>query len=239
MKRIIVPAVTALVVVCAFVAVSGWNRSGESLQIITLTERELTLPQTKPEEDDPGIQLRISYSSRSDAIESRNWLTDERLRALGFAMQIPVGAPEAKAYYRRAMRRVGWVVLEYGGSVWQEMERRRALLPEHKQMEFVSRLVAIDSGPEYEPLLARYPTGHLILRAIFGLSYHEQTGPVIHGYIEQLVPNSITVPARWRNQVEDLTRRDVVDSPRYEVEVAVGRLGIPHVKDLRRLQTSR
>jgi hypothetical protein len=231
-----VPAVTALVVVCAFVAVSGWNRSSEPLQIITLTERELTLPHTKPADDDPGVQLRINYSGRSEAIESRNWLTDDRLRALGFAMQIPVGAPEAKAHYRRAMRRVGWVVLEYDGSVWQEMERRRALLPEYKQIEFVSRLVAIDSGPEFEPLLARYPTGHMILRAIFGLSYHEQTGPVIHGYIQQLVPNSITVPMRLRNQVEDLTRQNVVDSPRYEVDVALGRLGIPYVRDIRRLR---
>lgn len=231
-----VPAVTAVVVVCAFVAASGWNRSGESPQIITLTERELTLPHTKPADDDPGIQLRIKYASRSEAIESRNWLTDDRLRALGFAMQIPVGAPEAEAHYRRAMRRVGWVVLEYGGSVWLEMERRRALLPEDKQREFGSRLVAIDAGPAFEPLRARYPIGHLIVRAIFGLSYHEQTGPVIHGQLEQLVPSSITVPTRLRNQVEDLTRQDVVDSPRYEVDVAIGRLGIPYIKDIRRLR---
>lgn len=236
MKRIILPAVTALIVVWAFIAVAGWNRSGEPGQVITLTERELVLPRALPSDDDPGIQLRFNYSSRSEPLDARTWLTDDRLRALGFAMQIPVGSPDAATHYRRALKRVGWVVLEYGGSAWQESERRRAVSPEVRPADLPTRLIAVDGGPEFEPLRARYQSGYLILRAVFALSYADRNGPLVFGYVQQLVPDVVTVPLRLRDRLPTLGPRDDDHSPRYEVDLAVGRFGVPFVRDIRSLR---
>jgi hypothetical protein len=89
-----------------------------------------------------------------------------------------------------------------------------------------SRLVPVDASSDQETLLARYPTDHLILRAVIALGYvpPSRGGPVIYGWIRELIPPAITVPRELRGRLT---------SGRYDVDLAVGRLGIPYLVDIR------
>lgn len=63
MKRLIVPAVITLLVVAAFVALAGSNKTSEPLARLTLSESELRLAGPVPDyaDDDPGVQLLVQY----------------------------------------------------------------------------------------------------------------------------------------------------------------------------------
>jgi hypothetical protein len=251
MIRVAIPAILTLLLVAGFVGAAGCNRSGEPRLVVTLTEREVSLPyrSSPAPEDDPGLRLEIEVDRRSDPLDARNWLTDDRLRALGFPLHVPAGAPEAAETYRRVAPRVVWVAFEHDGSAWREMERRRALRreaePYRPRMEG-SRLVPVDAAADFETLRVRYPSGHLIMRAVVGVAFQSAAdgGPLIHGYLRELVPTAITVPRGLRPVLDGLsppalTRSDGAPhdpiGPRYEADVAIGQLGIPYLRALRRL----
>jgi hypothetical protein len=251
MIRIALPAALTLIVVAAFVGASGCNRSGEPLLTLTLTERELSLPwnPSPAPEDDPGLQLQIEVDRRTDPLDARNWLTDDRLRALGFALNVPPGAPEAAETYGRVPPRVVWVAFEYAGPAWREIERRRALRTEtevYRARVEPTRLVPVDAAGDVETLRTRYPSGHLILRAVVGVRFHDARsgGPLIAGYLRELVPTAVTVPRDLRPALDGLAPPVQVASdsgphgpigPRYEADIALGRLGIPYLRAIRRL----
>jgi hypothetical protein len=240
--------VLTLLVVSGFVAAASYNRGGDPRMTLIVTERELSLPYD-PEpapDDDPGLQLQLEIDRRDDPLDARNWLTEDRLRALGFGLHVPAGSPEAERRYRTVPPRVGWVVFEYGGPAWTEIARRRALTTDARARTPIeaTRLVPVDAGPDFDALQARYPSGHLILRAVITLMFRnaQSGGPVIYGYVRELVPSTVTVPRHLRPIIEGL-KRPRLDSvggqspvaPRYEAEVAVGRLGIPYLRAIRRL----
>jgi hypothetical protein len=246
MTRVAFPALMTLVVVAGYVGAASYNRSRAPIVTLTLTERELTLPWNLMSDDRPGLQLHIEFADRSDPLESRNWLTEERLRALGFVFAVPAGAPEAADAYRRMPSRMGWVAFEYDGPAWREFDRRRALQAEGTvwRGSQPSRLVPVDAAPEADVLARRYPSGHLILRAAIGVDYRgsEQGGPLLYGAIRGLAPGEVTVPRRLAPILEGLARPVVrhpgvegaAVSPRYAVDLAVGPLGVPYVVGLRR-----
>jgi hypothetical protein len=233
-KRILVPGVITPAVVVSLLALASWNRSDAPRLRITLSERELPASVPTPNSgDDRGAQLRVAFQNRTDALDARNWLTEERLRALGFALDVMPGAPEAMSTYSRALPRVAWVAFEFNGNAWRELERRRVLestrseAPERHFMTTAgSRLVPVDASSDLETLLARYPSGHLILRAVIALGYvpPSRSGPLVYGWIRELIPPGITVPRELRGRLT---------GGLYDVDLALGRLGIPYVTDIR------
>jgi hypothetical protein len=163
MTRLAVPAIIVLFTVVAYVAAAGWNRSGEPRLVITLTERELQLPPTGGRTDeDPGLQLRVTYDAPYEPLEARNWLPETRLRELGFTMNVPAGAPQAVHTYDRVPPRVAWVAFEYDGPQWRDRERRRQLRAPERFPRVVgaSRLVPVDAGLDFDTLARRYPDRH-------------------------------------------------------------------------------
>lgn len=240
MRRIAVPAVTVMIVVIAFVAASAWNRSGEPRLVTRLTERELRLwfPPASDAED-RILRLRVSYESRYEPLDARNWLPESRLRELGFDVSVPPGDPKASDVYDKVPPRVGWVALEYEGPAWREIQRRRELLAAQNselRNEFLSRLVPVDAAADFETLQVRYPSGHLIMRAVIGLSYVSASsgGPLVHGTLRYLVPETIAVPSELRDVFAGLSTVSRDTRPRYEVDLAIGRLGLPYVQSARR-----
>jgi hypothetical protein len=238
MKRIAVPAVATLLMIVTLLVTYGWNRSGEPTIRLTLTERELPLSWAG-REDERGVRFRIAQQGRYDPLDARNWLTEDRLRALGFAFDVMPGAPEAATAYARALPKAAWVALEYDGPSWREIERRRVLTEPSRHPDGPyesSRLVAVDASADGDALIARYPSGHLIIRASIQLGYRDANnrGPIVYGYIRHLIPDDLSVPHHLKHLLVNLPDRDNALSPRYEVDVAVGRLGLPYVTGVRR-----
>lgn len=246
MKRIAAPAVTVMIAVAAMVAAGAWNRSGDPQLAIALTERELPLtpfPAATPGEDDPGLRLRIAWEVREDPLDTRNWLPESRLRELGFVFNTPVGAPGAADAYARVPPRLAWVAFEYDGPAWREIERRRALREELEPRHFAmmrSRLVPVDAAAQLETLRVRYPSGHLILRAVIGLTYipPENGGPLVHGRLREAIPQTVAVPGHLREVFDSAGVRSEGGQtrPRYEAELAIGRLGLPYLRAVRAIE---
>jgi hypothetical protein len=238
MKRIVVPVVTTLVVVVSLIVVNGVNRSGEPRQRITLSEREVPLSWSGVG-DKRGVRLRFEYQGRFDPLDARNWLTEERLRALGFVFDVMPSAPEAGDTYRRALPKIAWVAFEFDGERWRDIERRRALEPKSAiRFTMSSRLVPVDASLDRETLIARYPGGHLILRASIRLGYldPQEKGPLVYGHISNLIPDHVSVPLMLKDRLASLPAGDEERTPRYEVDLALGRMGIPYVTDVRPLR---
>lgn len=240
MKRILLPGAVSLLGVVAFIALAGWNRSDPPLVRLTVTERELHLtnvPRANAD-DNRGLELRLEHARRDDPLDARNWLTDDRLRSIGLGLTVMPSAPEAEDTYTRALPRMAWVAFEYDGAAWREIERRLALTPEPPRHPGEPRLgpshlVPIDVAPDAESLAARYPTGHLILRASIKLGFLSpaQKGPLAYGWIRQVMPSTVHVPREFRDLLATLP--PLSDTPRYEVDLTVGRLGIPYITDVR------
>lgn len=249
-RRLLIPLLALVVTMGGLLSCAAWNR-GETRQRITLTERELSLPwqwRNATEEDDAQLRLPIEWQRRDSPLDERTWLTEDKLRALGFDVSVPIGAPEASRAYGRALPQIAWVVLEYDGAAWQEMERRRRLrtnVPEPRYAVAPSRLVAIDAGRDREALARRYAEASpLILPAIFQMAYippDAPGGPLMYGYVRRLVVNDLNVPRRLRAALDDLRGSDAASmletvdpAPRFEIDLAVGRSGYPWVTDIRR-----
>jgi hypothetical protein len=248
MIRIAVPALTALLVVAVLVGVASYNRSRPPFSAVTLTERELLLTAYSPQDEERELKLSIAFEQRNDPLDARNWLTEDRLRALGFSLDVPPGAPEAEDRYGKQPPRLGWIVLEYAGPAWKEIARRRELERSNATVWRgwleSSRLVPVDAALDAEALQRRYPTGYLIVRGVIGVVFAppEQGGPLVYGQIRALTPSQVTVPRHLRPLLADLTRSarrhpddgTTVVEPRYEVDLAVGSLGLPYVAGVRR-----
>jgi hypothetical protein len=239
MTRIAVPALIIMLAVALFVGAAAWNQSGDPRLVITLTERELPLvPSRGGSDDDPGVRLRIAAATRHEPLDARNWLPESRLREIGFPFNVPVGSPRAVDAYDHVPARIAWVVFEYEGPAWRDIERRSRLRDEqHVPVALMaSRLVPIDAGADFDVLRTRYPSGHLIIRAEIGLAFlpSQHGGPLLYGTLRRLVPHAVAVPYRLRPVLESLTLpTGVATEPRYEAELAIGSLGHPYVRSLR------
>jgi hypothetical protein len=248
-RRLLVPLMVLLATMAGLLGCGAWNR-GEARQRLTLTERELRLPwplrHATVEDEEGQLRLAIEWQRRDGPLDERNWLTEDKLKAIGFDLSIPAGNPDAERHYQRALPKLAWVVLEYDGPAWQEIDRRRRLRASDVTVRAVvgmSRLVPIDAGPDREALMLRYANARtLIVPAVFQVSYLSPTttgGPLVYGQVQSLVTTEVTVPRRVRAELADFRDRaldpdSTPPGPRFEVDVAVGRLGFPWVIDLRR-----
>jgi hypothetical protein len=258
--RLVAAAVVLLASVFGLLGTAAWNRR-DPVQRITLTERELELPWTWEngrDDDDAELRLRFAWQQRANPQDARTWLTSDRLRELGFTVGVPAGAPEAEHVYGRALPRIGWVVFEVDGPAWQTIDRRRAMRPLAQdrysyQPAGPSRMVPIDAGVDLTALSNRHGgAGVVVMPAVVQMRYenHPAQGPVVWAWIAQLVSNSVSVPLHLRPRLAGLPRLSRAmppawkegdplpepSPPRYEVDLAIGRLGAPWIEDVRRIK---
>ena len=247
MIRIAIPALTTLLSVASLVGLAGWNRSHEPLPALTVTERELPLnSEVVTLEDAANLQLPIVFQWRANPLDTRNWLPEAKLRALGFPLDVPAGDPRALQVYSDLPPRIAWIVLEYDGPTWQEIERRRAVQKQDLRERWAdSRLVPVDAG--LDVLRGQYTSGQLIVRGIDAINFLTPSsgGPMIYGALRELVPSQLTVPRQYVSTLVGLGPHSLPPSPpdaprpefipRYRVEVGVGRVGIPFIKEIRRV----
>lgn len=252
MSRLVVAALVLLSTVGALFGAAAWNRGGEA-QSIVLTERELSLPWwwTNDSGDARGpLRLSVEWERRDSPQEARVWLTEMKLRELGFTTVSP-GAPGAADFYSRALPRWAWVAFEFDGPAWRSIAQRLAL---QKNGEWLlattSRLVPIDAAVERSVLLRRYRNAPVIaMPAIIGLRYdnHPTQGPSVWGVVQSLLSPQVTVPRRLHDSMRPLrdlprsqagTVADAPPGPRYEVDLRIGRLGGAWIQDVRILGLS-
>jgi hypothetical protein len=108
------------------------NRRGGPQAELRLTERELTLPSAR-QQDDSALFLRLRLTDDvPDAYRATArwrgyqlpavdlaWLDRDKLRELGCRTDVDPADPEAEDHYRHAMTRRAFVVLEYEGPAWE------------------------------------------------------------------------------------------------------------------------
>jgi len=167
----VVAAGLALVLIAdgAILATAVWNRRGGPEAEITLTGRELSLPEFR-EEDNTGLSLslvlgdepppgvrriawRRSYRVRRP---EHPWLDAAKLRELGFRSDINPSDPEAEAACEKEGARSVYLVLDYEGEAWKDWladreERVRDLrrkvesgTEDRKTLEDAEALLALD-----------------------------------------------------------------------------------------------
>jgi hypothetical protein len=244
-----VPALTTLIAVASLVGLAGWNKSSEAQGPLTLTEREMPLgTQLVSSDDGDGLQLPIVFQWRANPLDTLNWLPEPKLRALGFPLSVPVGDPNALQIYADLPPRMAWIALEYDGPAWKEIERRRLVQRQDlRDRNADSRLVPVDAGLDAAALRNQYSKGHLIVRGVIAINFlgPSSGGPLLYGSLRELVPAVVTVPRHHvptlvglapfsaPPSLPDAPRPELV--PRYEVEIGVGRIGIPFIKGIRRV----
>jgi hypothetical protein len=244
MSRLIVAALVLLVTVGGLFGAAAWNRGGD-VQAIVLSERELALPWGWPS-DRLDARLRLQWQRRDEPQDARVWLTDVKLRELGFTTGVPAGAPEAELFYGRSLPRLAWVAFELNGPAWHLIEQRRSMVappdPANPTRSFDrpqdwSRLVPVDAAVAPEPLRRRYAHAPVIvLPAVVRMRFRttRAEGPSVWAEVESLVSPDVSIPARLRGRLP----RAAIESnrpARYEVDFRVGRLGGAWVEDVRPL----
>ena len=120
----------ALVVVAdlVIVALAAWNRSGAPECVLTLSERELSLPEFR-DEDSTGLAMELTATEQAPRAVRRiawrrraewgrvehSWLDDAKLAELGFRTAWSQGDAVAEERYARRAARPAFVVLEQDG----------------------------------------------------------------------------------------------------------------------------
>lgn len=109
----------------------AYNRSGEPVSKITLTERELSSPYSYSyRKEDSGVafylQWRVhsertiyNYGYYSSAYTPVEWLDEEKLAQLGFDTSIDPEQRDAYRVYNDIPERVVYLVMEYDGESYQ------------------------------------------------------------------------------------------------------------------------
>src|SRR6202035_2098013 len=121
-RRLGLIAALALVVLANAVVLTGVarNRSGTDARV-ELTERECPLVKSLKDDDDSGMALELTAHWPNGLSEDGSPGIDrETLRALGFDVSMPLNSPRADGFYRRALPRDAFVVLEMEGPAWRQ-----------------------------------------------------------------------------------------------------------------------
>lgn len=254
----LIVAVNAIVLVGV-----AYNRSGEPESTLRLTERELGAPSTWAfQKENSGLSLRLlfrvldertdpyGYFSFAGVGGSASWLTQEKLKELGFSL--PAKSPtlaENRSYEKQGAKEV-LLVLELDGEAYRtalERARKRAAAPagegkeaaqkadmlakmlRHEEDES-SRLFVVDAGLDAAGLRARYPD-----RSRYAV-VHGRVHPPIYDYartntgtVEGLAIEGVNVPVGLRPVFEGVTARSYYpvsqpyNGPRFEATVAFGK----------------
>lgn len=239
-----------IVVTNAFVFANVlYNRSGEAHPIV-LTERELPLSWRDNENSGVSLQFefRVFYQkvkNEDGGLDRISWLSYEKMLALGFSKNDLY--VEDKERYKRVLPKEVYVALEYDGAEYQKSlaqeEQRFALVKEdentgpqklrYAQRELdqeklgSSRLFAIDAELDLQQLKQKYNQDNVffakaLVRPDYSV-YPYRTHR--YGYLESLIIESINIPYPANTSLNELEPRryDDIESPRYEVELSIGR----------------
>jgi len=233
-----------LIVNLALLGAAAWNRRGEPLSELALTERELALPLDRQEQS-AGIALSLRLATRAPELLQRAawtrhsdlprldqpWLDREKLRELGFPVDVDPASPKAARHYNSAQFRRAWVAVEYDGDAWNRwLERRASALVELRRQVDAgtaeaseltdgeawlafdrvarSRLVPLDAGPDASELQERYADRRRIVvlpgwvRPV--LDRPEDGPPVILGRVGGLLVQWVHVSRRQRELLTPL-----------------------------------
>jgi hypothetical protein len=229
MSRLVIAAVIVIAAVLGLLGAAAWNRGRES-PLVTLTEREIQV-WGSPDQANSELRMRLVYQRRNEPLDARTWLTETRLAELGFGVAIPANAPEAERYYGRGLPRLGFVALELDGPAWQSIARQRELGGTGREGREDSRLVPIDAGPDADALRTRYRGQNvLVLPAVFRVRVHRSAASAfLWGSMDRLVTEDLSAPTGLRQRL-----RTLPPGPRrYDVDLVVGRLGVPRIAELR------
>lgn len=239
-------AIISNVVMFAFVF---FNKSNITSQI-TLTERELRLPNL-PSKENSGLSLQLVHSSVSPG-----WLNDEKLVELGFNWIDDYKNAQNNTFFkkRRAAKEV-FIVLEYNGDTYRErVEMFERSLKETKDLlnlnfdtgdknlqknvnnavkmlerwsKIYSRLFAIDAGVNPEKLRKKYDdkTQFMVVKGLIVVNVMQIHGiKHIQKRIGKLSIRKIHIPLEYRKTLNL--------SPYYNVELMYGSRYEPWIKSL-------
>ena len=131
-------AVGLLLLVSNVLVLAGvaYNRSGEPVSKITLTERELSSPYSYSyRKEDSGVAFYLQWRVHSDRTTYSSygyysgpytpaaWLDKEKLTQLGFDTSFEPGKKDSYRFYNNLPEREVYLVLEYDGESYQRALR--------------------------------------------------------------------------------------------------------------------
>jgi hypothetical protein len=238
------------------------NRSGGPIQTIELTERELRLENRGQDSSAVFLRLNWlnrHFRPWLKGIRTEEYFDDAKLRELGFHLdksQSDVGysRPSPRAVFvaleydgdlwrhwldtnRDDLQPAGAPVQGVGGP--RPLPYPRDL---NRNEEMAPHLFVVDAGTNFDQLRARYPDSkkYIVVRAVVGAFRADAGGGTIspktpgkwQGYVEELVPQSIFVPAPLARTLS-LLQPQPAPSPRYSVVLMYGRNVEPWVAAVR------
>jgi hypothetical protein len=230
------------------------NRSGPPAARVELTERECPLSPREDDDEDTGLSFGLTWRAPDQDLLTEgtpSWLTRDTLRSLGFDVSVAVTDSRAQRFYRHALPRDAFVVLEMDGFAWKSwIAAREAVLrrktPEDYELQRMdrerrmgTRLVAVAVGRDAEALRGNYPdrSRFLILPAKVD-PYWYQPAPSAPGLNARvsLRNDDIYAPLPFRPLLERFQPSygsvPEPDAPRYRVTLAVGSRYEPWVERL-------
>lgn len=256
-RRLVIAALALVLAVNVWVLAGvGWNRLGEPVAELTLTERELAMPYTRwPRGENSGIALRLV---RPD--QDYHWLDRDKLFELGFD---PDRYRSVERWLWEPVERPAWIVLEYDGPAFRALvdeqreglaQRRAGLATgEFNEREIenarqrladlqhsASRLVAVDAGLNRGPLVDRHGGSpkHVVVRGklrMHGLRQPGSDETAIRARVSELLPSRVHVPRRFHAELAEAVadrRVDPDQRPRYRVTLRYGRRALPWLAGL-------
>lgn len=209
-----------ILVVTNVVAIGGAlrNRSGTPDSMLTLTERELSLPYSDwYVSENSGLALDLRWQLEDSRVRQArsmwfgseaNWLDGAKLAELGITVR-----PRAARNADRPSRSTSvpadvLLVLEMNGPAYRRQLDHfcKSTQPYAKeqcerQRNLASRLFAVDAGLDRSLLRKKYPDTKMyaIVRGqVEGAIIPEETGPVLTGFVSGVSVNEIYVPLSLR-----------------------------------------
>ncbi len=222
------------------------NRQGGPDAVLHLTEREVPLVPSGPE--NTAASLRLAWTGPRGASDD-TWFDQAKLAALGFDCSVPLTRETAKHYAGRPARRV-YAALEYDGPAWQRYAASLAPDIDTTSANGVSHLMLVDLDRDAARLRARYPdrTRVAIAQAVVGMAIVWEPGraPRLRGRVLEVLPSDLNVPRGLRPDVEPLAPRAnpgrpassagsalTPPRPRYVATIRWGRRLEPWVENVR------
>jgi len=247
----VLPLVAVVIVTNAAMLAFAWANRTSTTSALRVTEREL-YPDLMSDRDS-SVRLRLRHVRPA---EYRDWLDAAKLTSLGLTCRSRTGGPPIGAGC--GLPRRAFVALEFDGPAWQEViarrtEERDALLRKSsdtnsydrsaaRQLDDLirvgTRLVAIDASLDAAALRQAHPDERVIIlpaivRAWLAIPPGAASPPVMAGTIDP-VTTAIVLSvggAQWfRTNLASRYRGD--GSPRYSVDLVVGRRYEPWVRSV-------
>lgn len=225
---------------------AAWNRSGEPDSLLVMSERELASPWGHAGvRENSGVAFRLDWrilrtgeqwfhlqGHPVPGVDARDWITEEKLLALGFDKPAPSYLRYGDAFWREDERDVV-LVLELDGAAYRASvqaaqdnlarvrkeaaiqedpkaaksmvdEATRALTFEERH---ASRLFVIDAGLDLHALHAQYPDSkrHAFVRGrIAAIAGDAPDGrPSLRGYISDVAVTQLHLPVQFHPALQN------------------------------------